>query len=86
MPEPLAWKQVRFWAKGDGKTYRVMLFSQNRGFFPATQTFLAAPEWKEYTFTLASFSLDGKDLTALLFSGGPSPGAFSFQIDDVRIE
>jgi imidazolonepropionase-like amidohydrolase len=79
-------KQVRFWAKGDGKTYRVMLFSQSRGFFPATQTFIAAPEWKEYTFTLASFSLDGKDLTALLFSGGPSPGPFAFQIDDVRIE
>ncbi|HEV3254148.1 MAG TPA: amidohydrolase family protein [Candidatus Acidoferrales bacterium] len=79
-------KQVRFWAKGDGKTYRVMLFSQSRGFFPATQTFLAAPEWKEYTFTITTFGLDGKDLTALLFSGGPSPGGFSFQIDDVRIE
>ena len=79
-------KQVHFWARGDGKTYRVMLFAQSRGFFPATQTFVAGPEWKEYTFPFSAFQVDGKDLTGLLFAGGPAVGTFSFQVDDVHIE
>lgn len=80
-------KAISFWAKGDGKTYRVMLFAASIGSIPAWQSFEAGAEWKRYNFPLASFrGLDGHDLEGVLFSGGPEPGKFSFQIDDVRFQ
>jgi len=80
-------KEITFWAKGDGKTYRVMLFAQSLGFMPAMQTFVAGPEWKQYRFALAQFNgMKGHDLTGVVFAGGPAAGAFSFQIDGVRFQ
>jgi imidazolonepropionase-like amidohydrolase len=77
-------KEIRFWAKGDGKAYRAFVFAQTKGFAPLTQTFVAGAEWKEYVFPLATFDgIDGHDIMALIFGGGPSPGSFSFQIDHV---
>ena len=68
-------KEVRFWAKGDGKTYRVFIFAESKGFAPLTQTFVAGAEWKEYVFPLSSFDgIDGHDIMALIFGGGPAPG------------
>ena len=78
-------KELRFWARGDGKTYRVMLFAMSRGFLPLTQSFVAGPEWRQYAFPLSSFGgIDGHDLRAVLFAGGPAPGPFAFRIDDVQ--
>ncbi len=80
-------RQVRFWARGDGATYRIMLFSQSAGPMPSSRTFVAEADWKEHTYSLSQFGgMDGHDLTGVLFTGGPAPGSFSFQIDDVRIE
>jgi imidazolonepropionase-like amidohydrolase len=79
--------EIRFWAKGDGSTYRVMLFSQSRGGMPLVQTFAAGEEWKEFVFPLRSFEgFDGRDLTGVVFGAGPSPGEFAFQIDGVRFQ
>jgi hypothetical protein len=78
-------KELHFWAKGDGKTYRVMIFSESKGFTPLSHSFVTASEWKEYTMPLSSFGgIDGKGLMAVIFSGGPTPGAFAFQIDNVQ--
>lgn len=78
-------KEVRFWAKGDGQTYRVMVFAQSKGYTPLSKDFATDAEWKEYVFPLSSFGdIDGRDLMALLFVGGPKPGPFSLQIDEVR--
>ena len=75
---------VSFWAKGDGKTCRLMLFARSHGFQPAFKSFVAGPEWKRFTFRLSEFDgMDGSDLTGILFSGGPAPGRFVLQIDDV---
>ncbi len=80
-------KTISFWAKGDGKTYRVMLFAQSHGFMPAIQNFAASPQWKQYSFALTAFSgMDGHDLMGVVFAGGPEPGPFRFEIDDVRFE
>lgn len=80
-------KEITFWAKGDGKTYRVMLFTKSGGSIPPTQTFVAGPEWKEYRFQLSQFDgMDGHDLTGILFTGGTAIGKFSFQIDDVQFQ
>ncbi|MDQ6829455.1 MAG: CIA30 family protein, partial [Gemmatimonadota bacterium] len=78
-------REIRFFAKGDGQTYRVMIFAESKGYMPLTKTFVAGPEWKEYVFPLLAFDgIDGRGIMALIFAGGPTPGAFSFQIDDVR--
>ena len=77
-------KEVRFWAKGDGKTYRVFIFAESKGYVPLTQSFVAGSEWKEYVFPLSAFGgIDGRGIMALIFGGGPAPGAFAFQIDNV---
>jgi hypothetical protein len=78
-------KELRFWAQGDGKTYRVLLFAESKGFSPLAQTFVAGPEWKEITLPISGFGgSDGHDLMAIIFAGGPAGGPFSFRIDDVR--
>jgi imidazolonepropionase-like amidohydrolase len=79
-------KSIRFWAKGDGKTYRVMVYTKAGGYMPAIQTFAAGGAWCEYTFPLSAFGgTDGHDITAIVFAAGPDPQQFSFQIDDVRL-
>jgi ABC-type multidrug transport system permease subunit len=77
---------IGFWAKGDGRTYRVMIFSASAGPMPAIQEFAAGADWKQYTFPLSSFHTDGHDIEGVLFSGGPEPGKFSFQIDEVQFK
>ena len=78
-------KEVSFWAKGDGKTYRAMIFAESKGYTPLTQTFVVDSAWKEYVFPLSAFGgIDGRDIMALMFVGGPQPGPFRLQIDDVR--
>lgn len=79
-------KSLTFWAKGDGKTYRAMLFTQSGGRIPAQQTFTVGPEWKQFTFPLSAFNgTDGHDVNAILFVGGPQPGKFEFQIDEIQL-
>lgn len=77
-------KELRFRAKGDGKTYRVMFFTVARGRMPLMKTFTAGAEWSEQVFEIAA--TDAKDLTAVIVAGGPAPGEFQLQIDDVRFE
>jgi imidazolonepropionase-like amidohydrolase len=80
-------KALRFRARGDGKTYRVMLFATSTGYMPLVKTFTAGAEWTEHTFPFASFgSINGSDLTAIIFAGGPAPGEFELRLDDVRLE
>jgi imidazolonepropionase-like amidohydrolase len=79
-------KALVFWARGDGKTYRAMVYTQAGGYMPGMQTFAAGPEWKQYTFPLTAFNgTDGHDVTAILFAAGPEAGKFDFQIDGVRL-
>jgi hypothetical protein len=79
-------KAVSFWAKGDAKEYRVMLFAVSRGHMPAIKSFVVGPEWKQFTFPLSAFDgMDGSDLTGIFFGAGPEPGSFAFQIDEVRL-
>jgi imidazolonepropionase-like amidohydrolase len=80
-------KGIQFWAKGDSQTYQVMLFSQRLGYRPATQNFVAGPEWKQFTMTFASFGdLDGSDIMAIVWAAGPKTGKFAFELDNIRIE
>ena len=79
-------KALTFWAKGDGKTYRAMMFTASGGRMPSQQTFTPGPEWKQFSLPLSAFNgTDGHDIQAILFVGGPQPGRFDFQIDDIQL-
>ncbi|HEU5432653.1 MAG TPA: CIA30 family protein, partial [Thermomicrobiales bacterium] len=80
-------KALRFWVKGDGKRYRVMIFARHLGFQPATRTFVAGPTWTQVTLPLVDFDgLDGRDLMGILWTGGPQPGKFAFTIDQLELQ
>ena len=75
---------IEFWAKGDGRTHHVMIFSQRRGRSPITRDFVAGAEWTRIVMPFADFDgIDGSDVMAIGFTGGPTPGPISFQIDEV---
>ena len=79
-------KAIQFWAKGDGGTYQMMIFSAKLGYQPAIQTFVAGPEWKQVTLTLASFGVDGSDIMALCWAAGPKTGKFVLGLDNIRLQ
>lgn len=78
-------KQIVFWAKGEGRNYRLMLYAERFGYIPLQKSFLSGPEWKQYVFPLAEFSqFDGKGLMGVLFTGGPDEGDFTLLIDNIE--
>jgi hypothetical protein len=79
-------KALRFWIRGDGRPYRLMVFTQSGGYNPAIQSIAADTDWKEIVLPFSAFQTDGHDITAILFSAGGSPGNFQFAIDDIRLE
>ena len=85
-PNLSAKKELSFWAKGDGRTYVVLMFAESRGYTPAALTFAADKAWKRYTFALSQFDgLDGHDLMGIFFGAAPPAGKFSLQIDRVEL-
>ena len=80
-------KNISFWAKGDGKTYVLVLGTQSRqNQVPAMQPFVAGPDWKQYSFSISSFETDGHDVTNVAFARGQEPGKFDFEIDQLEIK
>jgi len=79
-------KAISFWAKGDGKACRFLVFTETQGQNPTFRSFIATPEWKQYTFPFASLGTDGHDLTGLGFLSPGGPGKFEFFIDQVEIK
>jgi hypothetical protein len=81
---------ISFWAKGDGKTYTLIVLTEARsgqsGEAPAMTTFTAGPEWKQYTFPFSTFDMDGSDLSGIGFIRAQETGKFQFQIDEVEIK
>ena len=77
---------IRFWARGEGVEYRLMLFASSNGPMPATQTFVAGPEWKQYSFPFSAFTgIDPSSVQGILFAAPGAPGKFRFQIDQVEL-
>jgi imidazolonepropionase-like amidohydrolase len=75
-------KAIHFRAKGDGKTYSVLVFTVAGGRIPAFQTFTAGPDWQEVTFPLAAFKTDGHDLNGIAIVSSATAGPFMLEIDD----
>jgi hypothetical protein len=77
--------RVSFWAKGDGRTYKVNLASG----LPRVErdvTFVAGPDWREYTFDLSVLASDKQKVFWLSIWTGPEQGHFEFQLDEVRLQ
>jgi hypothetical protein len=78
-------KELVFWARGDGRTYAILLFTPATMRSPATTTFTPATDWQEVRVPLDRFQgTDRKDV-AFFFFGATDAGTFQFQLDDVRI-
>jgi imidazolonepropionase-like amidohydrolase len=79
-------KAIRFWIRGDGRPYRLMVFTKSGGYMPASQNLDVTKEWKEITVPFSAFGTDAHDITGILFAAGTPPGPFQFAIDNVRLE
>lgn len=79
-------KSMSFWAKGDGKTYTIMIFAQSLGYIPASQTFIAGPEWGEFVFPYDKFNIDGSDIMGIFIGASQGEGEFTLYIDNVRLK
>jgi hypothetical protein len=79
-------KAISFWAKGEGKTFAVMIFSQGMGFVPAAKTFTVGPEWKEYTFSFEEFGVLSFEIMGIFIGASNDPGTFALSIDNVRLK
>jgi hypothetical protein len=77
---------LSFWAKGEGKTYSIMLFAQSLGYIPATAEFIAGPTWKHHIFTFEEFGVEGHDIMGVFIGGGSEVGDFLLEIDEVRLD
>jgi beta-glucosidase len=81
-------KEIRFWAKGDGQGYTLLVLTAKRNGqsgIPAMAGFVAGPEWKQFIFPFSTFETDGSDLTGLVFGKVETPGKLNFEIDQVEI-
>jgi beta-xylosidase len=80
-------KNISFWAKGDGQPYSVVVQAEsNSGQMPVFQPFVAGPEWKQYSFPISAFKVDGSDITSVAFVHAQPPGKYQFEIDEVEIK
>ncbi len=78
-------KGISFWAKGDGRVYTIMIFTQSSGQSPLIQNFHPETYWKEYSFTFKKFGTDGSDIYGIFIGSSVEKGKFSLQIDDIRL-
>ena len=90
-PQPMApadlsrFKNLVFWTRGDGGTFRVIMFAERLGYIPSSSRSRRDRPGGKSFMPLSSFgNLDGSDLRAVLFSAGAGQEAFRLQIDSVR--
>ena len=76
---------LSFWARGDGKTYSVMIFAQSLGFIPAMVEFKPGREWEEFTFPFEDFGMEGFDIQGIFIGGSSELGPFRLWIDLIRL-
>jgi imidazolonepropionase-like amidohydrolase len=87
-PANLSSKQsLHFWTHGDGRRYRVMVFTKSGGYMPAQKAFNTTPDWTEVVIPFSDFGgTDGHDIMGILFSASSDPGAFVFAIDNISLQ
>lgn len=77
---------LRFRAKGDGRTYTVLVFTRSGGMRPAFRTFTAGPEWRTHTFAWSDFGgTTGADVMGIAWTAGAPEGAYELWLDQVEL-
>lgn len=80
-------KTISFYVRGEKGRGQAMVFAASLGRVPAVELFEIGPAWQKVSLPIQTFqNIDGKDIQALLISGGPERGAFEFAIDEVKFE
>ena len=76
---------LRFWAKGDGRAYRVVIVSAGpAGTSQPERVFKSGPEWQEYRFAFADFpDLDPQRIRSIILGASRDPGSFKIQLDEI---
>ena len=75
----------RFWAKGDGRTYRVAIVGAAGNPIPE-QVFKPGPDWHEYRFPFTDFlNLDPHRIRSIIIAASRDPGLFIIQLDEVSL-
>jgi hypothetical protein len=76
---------LRFRVRGDGQRYQVMMMSKGVN-MPASVPFTAGADWSEVLVPFSDFAgVDPAAVTMIGFNAGPKPGAYRFEIADVRL-
>lgn len=79
-------KTIRFWARGEGKSFAVMGFSQAGGRAPSTLPIKVGAAWSEVVVKLADLpGFDASGATLLLIAATQLPGPFRLEVADVRL-
>jgi imidazolonepropionase-like amidohydrolase len=76
---------VRFEARGDGRTYRVIVFAAARGMNPVMMDFEAGSAWTTVQASWSELGLDGRGIMGVVISAAQPAGEFELQIDNVRL-
>ncbi len=79
-------KGFDFQARGDGKTYTVMLFTKRGGRMPSMADFKPGAAFAPVSFSWRQFgNHDGSDVTAILIGQAKEAGPFRLVIDDFEL-
>jgi imidazolonepropionase-like amidohydrolase len=80
--------ELVFHARGDGRTYNVLLFSgQAAQGVPSMQSFVAGAQWREIRVPLSGFAgADTRLVRGIAFTAGQPHGTFEFRIDGVELK
>ena len=81
-----AFSSLRFWARGDGATYHVLVFTEAQGQIPVEATFPTTAAWTEQVITFKALGIDGRGVRGVLFSAGRGQAPFTFRIDEVGFQ
>jgi imidazolonepropionase-like amidohydrolase len=79
-------KAITFWAKGAGRKFQVMVYSQSGGYIPKVQTFNAGADWARVALPFSAFETDAHDVTAIFFGAFGGSGKFTLTIDNVGLD
>ena len=77
---------LSFRARGDGHEYMVMMLGPTLDTMPAMHNFVAGADWQQVQIPLKDMASVDLQRVKLISFGTMAPGAFRFQIDDVRLE
>lgn len=79
-------KALRFWARGEGKSFAVMGFSPSGGPRPSMSPIVVGKEWAEVTLRFAQLAnFDPSNAQMLLIGATQQDGPYRLEIADVRL-